>query len=43
MFFKGCEIIGNEILYYPAYEIKLSAKNRSRIYIVSAVNGKVIG
>ncbi|MBW2992095.1 DUF853 family protein [Candidatus Woesearchaeota archaeon] len=42
-FFTGTEIVGNELLYYPIYEVKLSSKKKSRLYRVNGVNGKVTG
>lgn len=39
--FDNTEIVGNELIYCPVYEVRLSSNNKSRIFRISAVNGKV--
>jgi hypothetical protein len=40
--FFSAEIIGNSLIYYPIYEIKLSTKRRSRICLIDGISGKFI-
>lgn len=40
--FSNTEVVDNEFIYYPIYEVKLTNKHKSRVFRISAVNGKVI-